>query len=235
MAARRDSAQAQGGAHADRPRCRFDFGHLREPSWRALRSHPLAGARKLAKLPFWIAVAFPNYQKHLRREKIYDGFAYVNDGGENYGLLTCYVSTGRQLEVVKRVGYRHVTVLQPWLANQPAGFNYFVCTPAELTSAAARARGNCSEGRGPVVSAHRFQRANPDSSVTQADVMGDERAPNLRGSLDRSHHDYAGPVFSKERHATANRKYAAIRRASNRRRSVRDESLAKCLQTLQTR
>jgi SAM-dependent methyltransferase len=98
------------------------------PDWQVLRSKPVMGAKKLVKLPFWIAVAFRNYLKHLSRERIYDGFAYVNDSGENYGLLTCYVSTRRQIQMLEQVGYQDVKVLQPWLANEQAAFNYFVCT-----------------------------------------------------------------------------------------------------------
>jgi SAM-dependent methyltransferase len=98
------------------------------PSWQALRSKPLMGIKRLVKLPFWIAKALPNYWQRSRLEKIYDGFAYVNDSGENYGLLTCYVSTRRQVRMLERAGYQNVAVLQPWLVNERAAFNYFVCT-----------------------------------------------------------------------------------------------------------
>jgi SAM-dependent methyltransferase len=100
-----------------------------QPDWRELWSKPITGAKKLASLPFWIARAFPNYLKHRPLEKIYDGFAYVNDSGENYGLLTCYVSTSLQIRVLEAAGYQNVEVLQPWLTSEQAAFNYFVCTP----------------------------------------------------------------------------------------------------------
>jgi SAM-dependent methyltransferase len=98
------------------------------PDWRELRSTPITGAKKLAKLPFWMARALANYLRHRSLEKIYDGFAYVNDSGENYGLLTCYVSTARQMAVLEAAGYQNIAVLQPWLASKQAAFNYFVCT-----------------------------------------------------------------------------------------------------------
>jgi SAM-dependent methyltransferase len=101
------------------------------PDWRELRSRPISGAKKLAKLPFWMARALPNYLKHRSLEKIFDGFAYVNDSGENYGLLTCYVSSARQIGVLEAMGYRNISLLQPWLANERAAFNYFVCTRGE--------------------------------------------------------------------------------------------------------
>ena len=101
------------------------------PNWRELRSNPLTGAKKLAKLPFWMARALPNYLKHRSLEKIFDGFAYVNDSGENYGLLTCYVSTARQIAVLEAAGYRNVAMMQPWQTSEQAAFNYFVCTRGE--------------------------------------------------------------------------------------------------------
>jgi SAM-dependent methyltransferase len=98
------------------------------PDWRELRSRPIAGAKKLMKLPFWMGQAYLNHLKNRPLEKIYDGFAYVNDGGLNYGLLTCYVSTGRQIAVLEAAGYQNIAMVQPWLAREPAYFNYFVCT-----------------------------------------------------------------------------------------------------------
>jgi SAM-dependent methyltransferase len=97
------------------------------PAWRELRSRPIVGAKKLVKLPFWMGHAFLNHLKNRPLEKIYDGFAYVNDGGLNYGLLTCYVSTGRQIAVLEAAGYQNIAMVQPWLAREPAYFNYFVC------------------------------------------------------------------------------------------------------------
>jgi hypothetical protein len=32
--------------------------------------------------------------------------------------------------MLERAGYRDVKVLQPWLSNEQAAFNYFVCTPS---------------------------------------------------------------------------------------------------------
>ncbi len=101
------------------------------PGWRELRTSPITGAKKLAKLPFWMARALPNYLKNRPLEKIFDGYAYVNDSGENYGLLTCYVSKARQVGVLEATGYRNIAVLQPWLADEQSAFNYFVCTRGE--------------------------------------------------------------------------------------------------------
>jgi SAM-dependent methyltransferase len=96
--------------------------------WQKFRSDPVTGATKLVKLPVWMAIAFANYMKHWPLEKIYDGFAYVNDRGENYGVLTCYVSTRRQIQVLEGFGYRNIAILQPWLMSEQAVFNYFVCS-----------------------------------------------------------------------------------------------------------
>jgi SAM-dependent methyltransferase len=99
------------------------------PQWREFFTTPATAAKRLLKLPFWIARALPSYLKYRPLEKIYDGFAYVNDSGENYGLLTCYVSVARQTRVLEAAGYRNVRVLQPWLEGEQAAFNYFVCRP----------------------------------------------------------------------------------------------------------
>jgi SAM-dependent methyltransferase len=109
----------------------FRIRHDLRPDWRELRARPITGAKKLAKLPLWMARALPNYLKNRQLEKIFDGYAYVNDSGENYGLLTCYVSTPRQIGVLEAAGYRNIAVMQPWLANEQAAFNYFVCTRGE--------------------------------------------------------------------------------------------------------
>ncbi len=101
------------------------------PDWRELCSKPLTGAKKLVKLPVWMARALPNYLKYRSLEKIFDGFAYVNDSGENYGLLTCYVSSARQIGVLEAAGYRNIAVTQPWLTSEQAAFNYFACTRGE--------------------------------------------------------------------------------------------------------
>ena len=102
------------------------------PDWRELSSKPISGTKKLMKLPFWVARALPNYLRRRPLEKIYDGFAYVNDSGENYGLVTCYVSTARQIAVLERAGFRNITLLQPWLASEQAAFNYFVCSAGPM-------------------------------------------------------------------------------------------------------
>ena len=97
------------------------------PHWPELCSRPIVGTKKLLKLPFWLGSAFWNHLKNRSLEKIYDGFAYINDAGLNYRLLTCYVSTARQIGVLESAGYRNIAMLQPWLASEPAPFNYFVC------------------------------------------------------------------------------------------------------------
>ena len=60
-------------------------------------------------------------------ERFFGDYAYVNDDAEDYGLLTLYVSTPRQIEMLKAAGFRTVEVLQPWLRGEPAYFNYFAC------------------------------------------------------------------------------------------------------------
>ncbi len=100
------------------------------PNWRELRSSPLTGAKKLASSRSGWPAQFRTLE-HRSQNKISDGFAYVNDSGENYGLLTCYVSTARQIAVLEAAGYRNVAMMQPWQTSEQAAFNYFVCTRGE--------------------------------------------------------------------------------------------------------
>jgi len=57
----------------------------------------------------------------------FDGYAYLNDSGENFGLLTTYTATDLQVNVLKQAGYKDIQVLQPWLQKEAASFNYFGC------------------------------------------------------------------------------------------------------------
>jgi SAM-dependent methyltransferase len=53
----------------------------------------------------------------------------VNDMGDNYGLVTTYVSRQAQIEKLNDFGYGHVDVVHPWLNHAYTAFNYFVCRP----------------------------------------------------------------------------------------------------------
>ncbi|MEP7242594.1 MAG: class I SAM-dependent methyltransferase [Gammaproteobacteria bacterium] len=88
---------------------------------------PRAFARLLLRLPRWLLKAAGNRLRNRRLEQTFDGYAYLNDSGEDYGLLTVYVSTSRQLDLLGGFGYSAVEVLQPWLRVQQDSFNYFVC------------------------------------------------------------------------------------------------------------
>jgi SAM-dependent methyltransferase len=83
--------------------------------------------RRLLRLPVWCVVAWRNHRRMRRQEAFFDGYAYLNDSGENFGLLTTYTGKELQTRILEDAGYTDVQILQPWLQSEPASFNYFVC------------------------------------------------------------------------------------------------------------
>ena len=61
---------------------------------------PRSFLRLLLRLPRWLFKAGRNRRRNRRLEEAFDGYAYLNDSGEDYGLLTVYVSTPRQLDLL---------------------------------------------------------------------------------------------------------------------------------------
>jgi SAM-dependent methyltransferase len=88
---------------------------------------PRSLARLAIRFPPWFLRAWGNRVRNRHLEKDFDGYAYLNDSGEDYGLLTTYVSTSKQIDVLKSCGYSRVEVLQPWLQTEQRYFNYFTC------------------------------------------------------------------------------------------------------------
>jgi SAM-dependent methyltransferase len=105
---------------------RFEVRSDLRPDISALLQSPTRFMINAAKLPLWMAKAWPNYRRNRQYEKSYGGYAYINDSGENYGLLTLYVEQQLQIQSLKDSGFPIVEVLQPWLTDEPAAFNYFV-------------------------------------------------------------------------------------------------------------
>jgi SAM-dependent methyltransferase len=92
-----------------------------------LLRRPAEFFRRLVRMPVWCALAWRNRRRMRKQVAFFDGYAYLNDSGENFGLLTTYTATDLQVNVLKEAGYSDVQVLQPWLEREPASFNYFVC------------------------------------------------------------------------------------------------------------
>ena len=97
------------------------------PQMRLLRSAPAEWFSRVIKTPVWTLKAWPRYWRNRRFEQQFDDYAYVNDIGENYGLITTYVATQAQVETLRSCGYRDIEVLHPWGDNRATAFNYFVC------------------------------------------------------------------------------------------------------------
>lgn len=115
----------QQAEHARGFRVRSDL----RPRWSQLRSDPLGWCAKLVKMPIWALLAWCTHKRNSRSEQLFSGYAYLNDSGENFGLVTVYVAPEVQLEVLTKSGYRTMARLPPWLDARADVFSYFVCTP----------------------------------------------------------------------------------------------------------
>ena len=71
--------------------------------------------------------ALRNRRRNRSLERKGEGYAYVNDAAEDYGVLTVYVATDAQLNVLQASGFSRVKKVQPWLRDEPAYFNYYAC------------------------------------------------------------------------------------------------------------
>jgi SAM-dependent methyltransferase len=103
--------------------------HLRPDFRETLRTvyKPRSLMRLAIRMPPWFLRAWGNRVRNRHLEKDFDGYSYLNDSGEDFGLLTTYVSMAKQTEVLKSCGYTKIQILQPWLKSEQAYFNYFTC------------------------------------------------------------------------------------------------------------
>lgn len=75
----------------------------------------------------WTLRAIPNRIRNRRLERHFDGYAYLNDSGEAYALLTCFVSEAKQRAVLESMGYRVAAVIGGM--GPRSEWHYFVCRP----------------------------------------------------------------------------------------------------------
>ncbi|MEK6805795.1 MAG: class I SAM-dependent methyltransferase [Pseudomonadota bacterium] len=102
--------------------------HLR-PGWRNALRNPFLLLLTPLRFVRWIVRALPNRLRHRHLERVFDGYAYLNDPGELYGLITTYVTVEQQNAELTARGYR-VRRVPAW-PDRPSYFEYFVCRPAE--------------------------------------------------------------------------------------------------------
>lgn len=101
---------------------RADLRHALHSAYR-----PRSLAKLLLRAPPTVLKAWRNRLHNRGMESTFEDYAYVNDDAEDYGLLTLYVSTTRQIELLKGSGFSRIVVMQPWLRSERAYFNYFAC------------------------------------------------------------------------------------------------------------
>lgn len=73
----------------------------------------------------WTVRAIPNRLRNRRQEQHFDGYAYLNDSGESYSLLTCFVAAARQREALAACGYSVERVIEG--TGPGSEWHYFVC------------------------------------------------------------------------------------------------------------
>lgn len=112
-------------ADADR-QSRF---HLRDDLQRTLRSayRPRSLAKLIRRTPAWLLKALRNRHRNRRLQRYFDGYAYINDAAEDYGLLLTYVGMTKQTELLKSWGFSRLEILQPWLRDEQTSFSYLTC------------------------------------------------------------------------------------------------------------
>jgi SAM-dependent methyltransferase len=73
----------------------------------------------------WTVRSIPNRMRNRRLERHFDGYAYLNDSGEAYSLLTCFVSEAKQRASLESMGYRVEQVIGG--AEVRSEWHYFIC------------------------------------------------------------------------------------------------------------
>ncbi len=92
---------------------RFKLREDLRPRLRMLRSQPGAFLVRLLKLPVWALLAWASHWRNRRNERFFPGYAYLNDSGESFGLLTVYSAPRRSVEGTRRVGLPHSRASAP--------------------------------------------------------------------------------------------------------------------------
>jgi SAM-dependent methyltransferase len=92
----------------------------------ALR-RPRDWPRNIVRQARWTLRAIPNRIRNRRLERHFDGYAYLNDSGEAYSLLTCFVSEAKQRALLESMDYRVAAVIGG--TGPGSEWQYFVCRP----------------------------------------------------------------------------------------------------------
>jgi SAM-dependent methyltransferase len=73
--------------------------------------HPLKLARRTLRFAISLAQSLANRARLGRLQEIGDGYAIVNDAGENYACLTYYTTISGQRDQLRRTGFDEVTAI----------------------------------------------------------------------------------------------------------------------------
>lgn len=74
----------------------------------------------------WLWRAARNRIRNRRLQAAFQGYAIVNDDGDDYGLLTVYVSRERQLQQLVDTGWQPLEVIPAGSGDEPEYMHYFV-------------------------------------------------------------------------------------------------------------
>jgi SAM-dependent methyltransferase len=122
-------------AKAHPPRFRFPVTTVDD-----LRAGPKEWFRAPIREAHWVSSALPNYLRNRRLQSHHVGYSYLNDTGEFFGLITCYVSERKQREMLECMGYQVLRVLSAEGTSELGNWNYFVCRLSPRSSTSGKHR-----------------------------------------------------------------------------------------------
>jgi len=96
---------------------------------REMLNSPRRFARLLVRGVPWVLRAWRNYKRNQPLQSSGDGYALVNDDGDDCGLLTVYVSRERQLRQLAETGWRLLDIVPAGSGDEPEYMHYFVARP----------------------------------------------------------------------------------------------------------
>lgn len=109
----------------------FEIPEEARPQARMLLRAPLEFAKRCVRCALWLSLGLPKHLRNRRRQHRGDGYAYINDSGEYYALLTVYVTPEAQILQLQAAGLRLIETLPGDRPDAEAFFDYYVtqCGP----------------------------------------------------------------------------------------------------------
>jgi len=97
---------------------------------REILTRPRRVARSFVRGLPWFWRSWRNHVRYRAFQSVHDGFAVVNDDGDEFGLLTIYVSRARQLQQLAETGWRLLAVVPATGGDEPDYMHYYAAESA---------------------------------------------------------------------------------------------------------